>query len=120
MLGMEAIGSRKCVGVPVSGEEFGEKLPEAVVLAYEKANSAADVLIPASQRRSKGASRVRDLTAPGCLTARAKARMQPNECATIWTDFTLSIANSLYIDFADFEKFGNNVSVQNAEDEMNP
>ena len=36
-----------------------------------------------------GASKVRDLIAEGWLTARARARMQPSECATMWKDFTL-------------------------------
>lgn len=36
-----------------------------------------------------GASNVSDLTAEGCLTARARARIQPSECATMWNDLTL-------------------------------
>ena len=31
-----------------------------------------------------------------------------------------SIANNLYFDLIDLEKFGNNVSVQNADDDTNP
>lgn len=99
-----------------------------------------------------GASKVRDLMERGCLTARARAKMQPKEWATMWKDLTLlgsstdlsiiskcslrvymesvgfgllpnpnrSIAKSLKLDFAALEKFGNNVSVQNADDEINP
>uniref|UniRef100_K4AA43 Uncharacterized protein n=1 Tax=Setaria italica TaxID=4555 RepID=K4AA43_SETIT len=35
-----------------------------------------------------GATRVRDLTAAGYLTASASARMEPSECATMWKDLT--------------------------------
>lgn len=107
---------------------------------------------PFGTRKYGGASKVRDLTDLGCLTARARARMQPSECATMWNDLTeygsrtersimstcsrsvysesvglglrpnprRSTANSRYVDFAEEEKFGNNVSVQNADDEINP
>lgn len=34
--------------VPVTGEEFEEAVPQAVVLADEEANGPADVLVPAS------------------------------------------------------------------------
>lgn len=99
-----------------------------------------------------GARRVRDLMELGCLTAKARAKMQPKEWATMWNDLTLlasmtdfsiiskcsfnvyresvgfgllpnpnkSIANNLYVDLVTFEKLGNNVSVQNADDEINP
>lgn len=99
-----------------------------------------------------GASNVKDLIEAGCLTARARAKMQPRECATMWNDFTLygsrtdlsiiskcslnvyneslglgllpnprrSTARNLYLDLADFEKFGYNVSLQNEDDEMKP
>jgi len=39
--------------VPVSSEEFDEKFPDTVVLANEEANSAGDVLIPATNGCSK-------------------------------------------------------------------
>lgn len=41
------------ISKPVSGEQLNEEFNEAVVLANDKANGAADVLVPARQRRSE-------------------------------------------------------------------